>query len=226
MREILLLKDLSKKFEQNFIYTYEVEANFLEKNKIRYKNNNTRNIIFVNLKPNYMYKEELDQTNWKILRSRYIKYEDFFYFIESLTKELITQAGLKNNLQAIKDMQDNLIYSNQAFIVLNKIARYNIIDLPISLYIDRYQQQIREVNGFWNTEEEIKKMKKLALKITKNTEGLYQYCATDFARQKILKISSLMKKVLGDEFKDFEIKNANKEEGNNRLNRMKKNIEN
>ncbi len=202
------LLDATRSLGESFMYQtvfVKIEGYMSDELPIKVEEFTSKKVDFV---PSIIFKKgnfrEIDIRNnplsdeWNIIIREYIKLQKHFYGIKKeITKIIKILESLPETEDAIFILDENLMIMDSLYRKLDEIVRYNVIDLPISIYADLFKQFFDNATGWINDDE--KMMADVAVLYNKSNANMQKYMVRDFTIKKVLKVTKRMKKEFNEE---------------------------
>ncbi len=159
--------------------------------------------------------------NWYLMLREYMELQDSFYKIkEEVQKVIKILSILPNYEKEVALLTQNLFYVDALYRKFDEVVRYNIIDLPVSIYADLYYIEFKKAKKWYDDDEKI--MGNIAVSYNKSCANMQQYMVNEFAISKILRITKTLKKEFNDEeWKEVKTRAKLTQDWFNMLNKVK-----
>lgn len=159
--------------------------------------------------------------NWYLMLREYMELQDTFYRIKDEVEKIIKiLAILPNHEKEIALLKQHLFHVDALYRKFDEVVRYNIIDLPVSIYADLYYIEFKKAKKWYNNDEEI--MGNIAVSYNKSCANMQQYMVNEFAISKILRVTKTLKKEFNDgEWKEVKTRAKLTQDWFNMLNKVK-----
>ena len=159
--------------------------------------------------------------DWYFMIRDYMQIQDSFYQskkeIEKIIKILVDMPGYEKEVAILKN---SLIHVDSLYRKLDEIVRYNIIDVPISVYSDIYNIKFNEAKGWINDNEAV--MSEIAVAYNKSCANIQRYVATESIKEKLVSITKRFKSEFdADEWEEIKSRAKLTQDWFNMLNKIK-----
>jgi len=143
--------------------------------------------------------------HWYMMIREYMELQDSFYRIKKEVEKIIGIVNAYSNRDSdVARLKRDMIRVDSLYRKLDETVRYNIIDLPISIYADLYKIDFNRVKKWYNDDEE--KMADIAVAYNKACANMQKYMVSEFAIKKVMRIQSKMQSEFDIETEWKEIK--------------------
>ena len=159
--------------------------------------------------------------NWYLMIREYMALQDDFYKIKKEIDKIIkTLESLPNNEKAVATLKQNIFEIDTLYRKFDESVRFNIIDLPISIYADLYYIEFKKGKRWYNDDEKF--MGNIAIGYNKSCANMQKYMVSEFAINKVIRITKTLKKEFNeDEWKEIKTKAKLTQDWFNMLNKVK-----
>ena len=211
----------------NIVSTLDIDKEKLEKGITEISKNNYlfespiffernfKNLNLINIIDNPL------NDSWYLVIREYMELQDSFYKmkaeLEKITKIL---EILPNTEKKVALLKQNSFDIDALYRKFDEMVRYNIIDLPISIYADIYFIEFKKGKKWYNDDE--KAMGNIAIAYNKACANMQKYMVSEFAINKVMKITKALKKEFSDdEWKEVKTRAKLTQDWFNMLNKVK-----
>jgi hypothetical protein len=198
-------KDPSEYILKNISNTLSINYDKLESDIIRISKNNNiydtpafissksiKGIAFLNIDDNPL------NDSWYMMIREYMELQNNFYSIKKGIANVIkVLSNHDREKKYIAELKVDMIKVDSLYRKLDEIVRYNIIDLPVSIYSDLYRIKFNRYKKWYNDDEE--KMVDVAVNFNKACANMQKYMVSDFGIRKVIKTTSTMKSEFDEE---------------------------
>lgn len=158
--------------------------------------------------------------SWYLMIREYMELQNDFYKIKeevNRIKKILTI--LPNNEKQVATLTQNLFDVDALYRKFDEIVRYNIIDLPVSIYADLYFMKFRKAKKWYNDDE--KAMGNIAIAYNKSCANMQKYMVSEFAVNRVMRVTRTMKKEFNeDEWKEIKTRAKLTQDWFNMLNKV------
>lgn len=139
------------------------------------------------------------QDNWYFMIREYMEIQDDFYKNKKEVDKIIEILNvLPDTENKIAILKEDIFKVDSLYRKLDELVRFNIIDLPISIYADLYANELLKAKKWYNDDEE--HLSKLAVTYNQSCANLQKYMLSPVTIDKVLRVTKEMK----SEFKEAE----------------------
>jgi hypothetical protein len=198
-------KDPNEYILKNISNTLSINYDKLESDIIRISKNNNiydtpafissksiKGIAFLNIDDNPL------NDSWYMMIREYMELQNNFYSIKKGIANVIkVLSNHDREKKYIAELKVDMIKVDSLYRKLDEIVRYNIIDLPVSIYSDLYRIKFNRYKKWYNDDEE--KMVDVAVNFNKACANMQKYMVSDFGIRKVIKTTSTMKSEFDEE---------------------------
>ena len=136
--------------------------------------------------------------NWYIMVREYMALQDDFYAmkkeISNVIKILNIIPDAENKMATIKQ---NLFEVDALYRKYDEVVRYNIIDLPISIYADLFYLEFRKGKKWYNDDENA--MSNIAVAYNKSCANMQKYMVSEYTINKVIRTQKTFKSEFDEE---------------------------
>jgi hypothetical protein len=130
--------------------------------------------------------------HWYMMIREYMELQESFYKIKKAVENILKViASYPESDAVVAKLKRDLMRVDSLYRKFDEIVRYNVIDLPVSIYADLYKIDFKRVKKWYDDDEE--KMADIAVAYNKACANMQKYMASDFAIKKVISITSTMK---------------------------------
>ena len=211
----------------NIVSTLDIDKEKLEKGITEISKNNYlfespiffernfKNLNLVNIIDNPL------NDSWYLVIREYMELQDSFYKMKVELKKITKILEiLPNTEKKVALLKQNSFDIDALYRKFDEMVRYNIIDLPISIYADIYFIEFKKGKKWYNDDE--KAMGNIAIAYNKACANMQKYMVSEFAINKVMKITKTLKKEFSDdEWKEVKTRAKLTQDWFNMLNKVK-----
>lgn len=206
-----LTKEPSEIILENFSTTLNIQEEVIAKDlEMISKNNNLfeRPVMFnkkiTDLKEISIVDNPLND-NWYLMIREYMELQDDFYRMKKEVSKIIKILDvLPDTENQIATLKQNLFEVDALYRKFDEVVRFNIIDLPISIYADLYHIEFQKGKKWYDDDE--KAMGNIAVAYNKACANMQKYMVSEYAIEKVMRITKLLKSEFDEETEWKEVK--------------------
>lgn len=159
--------------------------------------------------------------NWYLMIREYMELQDNFYQAKKEVDKIIKiLAILPNTEKEIAILKQSTFNVDSLYRKFDEIVRFNIIDLPLSIYADLYSIQVKKAKQWYDDDES--KITDIAVAYNKSCANMQKYLSSEFATLRVMNTMKVIKKELNeDEFKVAKTRAKLTQDWLNMLNKVK-----
>ena len=159
--------------------------------------------------------------NWYLMIREYMELQDDFYQSKKEVDKIIKiLAILPDTEKEIALLKQSVFNVDSLYRKFDEIVRFNIIDLPLSIYADLYSIQVNKAKKWYDDDEN--KISDIAVAYNKSCANMQKYLSSEFAILKVMNTMKVIKKELNeDEFKVAKTRAKLTQDWLNMLNKVK-----
>ena len=124
--------------------------------------------------------------------------DDFYKNKKEVEKIIEILNALPDTENKIAILKEDIFKVDSLYRKLDELVRFNIIDLPISIYADLYSNEVRKAKKWYKDDNKL--IANLAVSFNQSCANLKKYMLSPITIDKVLKV----KKEIKDEFNDAE----------------------
>ncbi len=204
-------KDPSEIILANFSSTLDIPNETITKNLDEIaKNNNLfeRPVMFnkniTDLKEVSIIDNPLNDS-WYLMVREYMELQDDFYKMKKEVDKIIKILDvLPDTENQIATLKQNLFEVDALYRKFDEVVRFNIIDLPVSIYADLYYIEFQKGKKWYNDDE--KAMGDIAVSYNKACANMQKYMVSEYAIEKVMRITKSLKSEFDEETEWKEVK--------------------
>jgi len=158
--------------------------------------------------------------SWYLMIREYMELQDDFYKMKKEIDKIIKILTiLPDSEKQIAQLKQNLFDVDALYRKFDETVRYNIIDLPVSIYADLYFIEFRKGKKWYDDDE--KAMGDIAIAYNKSCANMQKYMVSEFAINKVMRITRTLKKEFNeDEWKEIKTRAKLTQDWFNMLNKV------
>jgi len=212
-KNLISILDINKEKINQYIDNTAKKNNLFESAIIF--NKNLKNLNKVNIIDNPL------NDNWYMMIREYMELQNNFYKMKkNINKIIILLSSLPDSEKEIATLKEDLFQIDSLYRKFDEIVRYNIIDLPISIYADLYYNKLKKVEKWYK--KDTNAISNIAVAYNKSCANMQQYMVSEFAINKVMKVTRALKKDFNqDEWKEVITKAKLTQDWFNMLNKIK-----
>lgn len=159
--------------------------------------------------------------SWYLMIREYMELQDDFYKMKKEIDKIIKiLAILPDSEKQVATLKQNLFDVDALYRKFDETVRYNIIDLPVSIYADLYYIEFRKGKKWYDDDENA--MGDIAIAYNKSCANMQKYMVSEFAVNKVMRITRTLKKEFNeDEWKEIKTRAKLTQDWFNMLNKVK-----
>jgi hypothetical protein len=159
--------------------------------------------------------------SWYLMIREYMELQDNFYQAKKEVDKIIKiLAILPNTEKEIAILKQSTFNVDGLYRKFDEIVRFNIIDLPLSIYADLYSIQVKKAKQWYDDDED--KITDIAVAYNKSCANMQKYLSSEFATLRVMNTMKVIKKELNeDEFKVAKTRAKLTQDWLNMLNKVK-----
>ena len=159
--------------------------------------------------------------SWYIAIREYMELQDDFYKMKKEIDKIIKiLTVLPDTERKVAILKQGLFDVDALYRKFDETVRYNIIDLPVSIYADLYYIEFRKGKKWYDDDE--KAMGDIAVAYNKACANMQKYMVSEFAINKVMRITRTLKKEFNeDEWKEVKTRAKLTQDWFNMLNKVK-----
>lgn len=139
------------------------------------------------------------QDSWYLMIREYMEIQDDFYKNKKEVEKIIEILNaLPDTENKIAILKEDIFKVDSLYRKLDELVRFNIIDLPISIYADLYSNEVRKAKKWYKDDNKL--IANLAVSFNQSCANLKKYMLSPITIDKVLKVTKEIK----DEFNDAE----------------------
>ena len=143
--------------------------------------------------------------NWYIMVREYMELQNDFYNMKKELEKIIKILNvLPDTSRYVAVLKQNLFDVDALYRKFDEVVRYNVIDLPISIYADLYYIEFQKGKKWYNDDENA--MGDIAVAYNKSCANMQKYMVSEFAISKVMRITKALKSEFDEETEWKEIK--------------------
>jgi hypothetical protein len=199
-----LKKEPSKIILANFSSTLNIPEETITKNlaEIAKNNNLFERPVMFNAKITDLNEVSIIDNplndNWYLMIREYMELQDDFYKMKKEVDKVIKILDiLPDTENQIATLKQNLFEVDALYRKFDEVVRFNIIDLPISIYADLYYIEFQKGKKWYNDDE--KAMADIAVAYNKACANMQKYMVSEYAIEKVMRITKSLKSEFDEE---------------------------
>lgn len=159
--------------------------------------------------------------NWYLMIREYMELQDDFYQAKKEVDKIIKiLVILPDTAKEIAQLKQDTFNVDALYRKFDEIVRFNIIDLPLSIYANLYSIQVKKAKRWYGDDES--KITDIAVAYNKSCANMQKYLSSDFAILRVMNTMKVIKKELNeDEFKVAKTRAKLTQDWLNMLNKVK-----
>ena len=219
-------KDINDYMSQRVASTLEIEQDLVDNKIDKISKNNLlfEDAIFFDKDINRL--SEIDiigfplNDNWYLMIREYMELQDDFYQMKKkLDKIIKILTLLPNTEREVAMLKQDLFSVDALYRKFDETVRYNIIDLPISIYSDLYYIKFNKAKSLFKDNK--KEMEDIAIAYNKSCANMQKYMVSAFAINKVMRVTRLIKQEFNeDEWKEVKTRAKLTQDWFNMLNKV------
>lgn len=161
------------------------------------------------------------QDSWYLMIREYMEIQDDFYKNKKEVDKIIEILNvLPDTENKIAILKEDIFKVDSLYRKLDELVRFNIIDLPISIYADLYSNEVRKAKKWYKDDNKL--ISKLAVSFNQSCANLQKYMLNSMAIEKVLKIQKEIKSEFNDaEWEEVKTRAKLTQDWLNMLNKVK-----
>jgi len=223
----LIKKDINSYLLENISSTLDIEEEKITKelDKIAKNNNLFEGAKIFNKDIKKLHEVSIVDNplndSWYLMLREYMELQDSFYKVkEEVNKVIKILAILPDREKQIAKLKQNLFDVDALYRKFDETVRYNIIDLPVSIYADLYSIELKKAKKWYDDDE--KAMGDIAVAYNKACANMQKYMVSEFAINKVMRTTRILKKEFNeDEWKEVKTRAKLTQDWFNMLNKVK-----
>ena len=158
--------------------------------------------------------------NWYFMIREYMELQNDFYRIKKEINKIIKILSiLPDKEKQVAELKEDLFNVDALYRKLDEAVRYNIIDLPVSIYADLYFMKFKKAKKWYDDDEQV--MGDIAIAYNKSCANMQKYMVSEFAINKVIKTTKVFKKEFNeDEWKEIKTRAKLTQDWFNMLNKV------
>lgn len=130
---------------------------------------------------------------WYLMIREYMALQDDFYKMKKEIDQIIKVLSiLPNTDKQVALLKQNMFDVDALYRKFDETVRYNIVDLPISIYADLYHIEFRKGKKWYNDDEKV--MSDISIAYNKACANMQKYMISEFSIGKVMRITRALKK--------------------------------
>lgn len=161
------------------------------------------------------------QDSWYLMIREYMEIQDDFYKNKKEVEKIIEILSvLPNTENKIAILKEDIFKVDSLYRKLDELVRFNIIDLPISIYADLYSNEVKKAKKWYKDDNNL--IAKLAVSYNQSCANLQKYMLSSMAIEKVSKIQKEIKSEFNDaEWEEVKTRAKLTQDWLNMLNKVK-----
>ena len=136
--------------------------------------------------------------SWYLMVREYMELQASFYKIKKEVYKVIKILdALPDTEKEVAILKGDIFDVDSLYRKLDEVVRYNVIDLPVSIYADLYYIELKKGKKWYNDNEE--NISDIAISYNKSCANMQKYMVSEFAINRVMKVTRALKKEFSEE---------------------------